>query len=181
MRNTLRFMEGSQSLMGSYRLVPAAQVGFPWAELTGPEGVVASLGRFSALNVFIGRGQRIELPGGRRWRLKSVAWSRFVCPVLVEGDKKLATSAPGPGSYAITCRDRGFTLVAAEHRPGRPRRWDLAEGAELVGAVRRHPFEAVIDRPAPLPAVLMAFGLAVLGVMGERELAAPMSWSAPGA
>ena len=114
-------------VQGRYRLEPARRPGFPWAHLEGPGGVIAAVGRFSALNLFLGRGQRIRTIDGEAWRLRGVSWQRFVCPaVFNQAGLKLATSVPDQGSYAITCRDRGFALLPAEHRPGRPRRWELA-------------------------------------------------------
>jgi hypothetical protein len=141
---------------------------------------VARLGRYSALNIFLGRGQRIELADGRRWRLKGNAWRRFVCPVLVdEHGKKLATSAPGIEDYAITCRDEAFTLIPAEERAGRSRRWQLLSFDEPVASISRNPYLAEMLRPVPLPAVLMGFCLANVGVMGEKELVQQMGWSGP--
>lgn len=167
-------------MIGAYRLEPMGRLGFPWAVLQGSEGAVAELGRFSALNLFLGRGQRIRLPDGTRWRLKGATWSRFVCPVLLDDKRlRLATSAPGPGSYAITCRDRGFTLIPAERRPGRPRRWELVEHDEPVASVRRNPYRAEISAPVPLTAVLLSFTLAAFGVMGEKDLVLATSWAAP--
>ena len=54
-----------------------------------------------------GGRQRIELADGRKWRLKSRGWQRYVCPTLVDAKGlKLATSAPGIEDYAITCVEK---------------------------------------------------------------------------
>lgn len=167
-------------ITGDYHLEPRGRLGFPWAALVGPEGPVAEVGRYSALNIFLGRGQRIGLPEGVHWRLRSAPWSRFVCPRVVDGaGLRLAISAPGHGNYAITCRDRGFTLIPAERRPGRPRAWQLLEFDEPVAAIRRNPYVASVTRPVPLQAVLLSFALSAFGVMGEKDLVSA-AWAAPG-
>jgi len=156
---------------GRLQLERAAGFGFPWAKLVGSNGAVAALGRFGAINVFLLRGQRIVLADGQSWRLKGVSWHRFVCPTLLDAEgRKLATSTPGHGNYAITCRARAFMLIPAEKRSGRPRRWELVEFGEPVAQVRRNPYEAEIAVPIPLPALVMSFGLGALGVMGEKDL-----------
>ena len=107
-------------------------------------------------------------------------WQRFVCPTLVDADgRKLATSAPGHGAYAVTCRDRGFSLIPAEKRAGRPRLWELIEFDEPVAQVRRNPYQAEVAVPIPLPALVISFTLAAFGVMGEKDLAIGTSWAAP--
>lgn len=113
--------------------------------------------------------------------MKSVGWFRMVVPKLVDGDRrKLAIAAAGPANYAITCRDRGFTLIPAEERPGRARVWELLEFEEPVATVRRNPYQATISVPIPLPALLMSFTLATLGVMGEKDLVeTSTAWAAP--
>ncbi len=174
-------MGSTRDLIGAYQLEPTGRPGFPWAVLHGSEGAVVEVGRFSFINLFLGRGQRIRLPDGTQWRLRSANWHRFVCPMLVDSEgRRLATSAPGQGIYAVTCRDRGFTLIPAEQRKGRPRRWELVEYDEPVAAVRRNPYEAVVsDDPVPLSAVLMSFMLAAFGVMGEKDLVLGTSWAVP--
>jgi hypothetical protein len=173
-------VEQLPDVSGSYRLEPTRRPGFPWAQLVGPEGVVASVGRFSAFNTFLLRGQWIVV-GDRKWRMKSVGWYRMVVPKLVDGDRrKLAVAAAGPDNYAITCRDRGFTLIPAEERPGRARVWELLEFEEPLAMVRRNPYEATIASPIPLPALLMSFTLATLGIMGEKDLVeTSTAWAAP--
>ncbi len=170
----------SADVSGRLLLTPRGGLGFPWATLDGPDGLLAEVGRFSFLNLFFLRGQRILLPDGRTWRLKGVPWHRFVCPMLLDAHGvKLATSAPGHGSYAVTCRDRGFSFIPAEKRPGRPRLWELVEFGEPVASIRRNPYLADVTVPVPLPAVLMGFSLAAFGVMGEKDLLpSRFSWGA---
>lgn len=169
------------TISGTVRLIERGAFGFPWATLVDANNAeIARVGRYSALNVFLGRGQRIELADGRKWRLKSRGWQRYVCPTLVDEDGlKLATSAPGVEDYAITCRDQAFTLIPAEKRPGRPRRWQLLSFNEPIAVIGRNPYVAEITEPVPLPAVLMSFCLATIGVMGEKELVQQMGWTGP--
>lgn len=164
---------------GSVRLDPSGRPGFPWGIVTAGSREIATVGRFSALNTFLLRGQRIEVDG-RRWRMKGVGWHRMVVPVLLDEQKrKLATSAAGPKDYAINCRDRAFSLIPAEQRPGRPRVWQLLSFNEPVATIRRNPYEAEIAEPIPLPALLMAWTLATIGCMGEKELVQSMGWTGP--
>lgn len=159
-------------ITGFHRVERDARFGFPWSRLVAPSGtVVAELGRISALNIFLGRGQRVELTDGTRWRVKARGWQRFVCPMVVDGeDRPLAISAPGPG-YAITCRDRGFELAPAEARPGRPRRWELIEFGDPVALVHRNPYHVDVLTEVPLFVVVLAIALSAVGVMGEKDLA----------
>ena len=84
-----------------------------------------------------------------------------------------------PASYAVTCRDLGFSFIPAEKRPGRPRLWELVEFGEPVASIRRNPYLADVTVPVPLPAVLMGFSLAAFGVMGEKDLLpSRFSWGA---
>lgn len=167
-------------MVGEFRLSPRGGFGFPWVDLMHGDESLASLGRFGALRVFLGRGQKIRLPDGRLWRLKARRWRRHVCPVLVdETGRRLADSAPGIGDYAITCKDCAYTLIPAEDRPGRARQWQLVHFGEPVADVRRNPYRAVVSEPIPLPALLMAWGLTGLGVMGEKDLIQQMGWTGP--
>jgi hypothetical protein len=146
-------------------------LGFPWGTLEGSGRRVAEIGRFSMLNTFFGRGQRIRLPDGATWRIKAVSWHRFVCPVVVDGEGVgLATSAPGHESYALNVPGMGLGLHAAEARPGRPRRWLLVHHEEEIGRLARNPYEFSLDRAVPLPVVLLGFSLASFGIMGEKDL-----------
>ena len=160
------------TISGHHRVELDRSLGFPWGRLIGPSGAtVASLGRLSALNIFLGRGQRIELPDGSRWRTKATAWQRFVCPLVVDSKgMALAISTPGPG-YAITMRDRAFELAPAEARPGRARRWELLRDREPIGLIHRNPYYAELEVDVPLAAVLLALALSVVGVMGEKDIA----------
>jgi len=175
-----RSHNAAMEVEGTFRMRRSAPFGFQWAELVGPEGLVASVGRYSAINIFLMRGQRIRLADGTPWRLKAVGWHRFVCPVVVGSDRRrLAISAPGHEEYAITCRDRGFSLRATERRPGRARVWELTEFDEPVAMVRRTPYLAEIERPIPLSALLLASALTTVGVMGEKALTAGVNWTDP--
>lgn len=166
-------------VVGIARLDPTGRPGFPWGTVSVEGREVARVGRYSALNTFLFRGQRIEVDG-RRWRMKGRAWHRMVVPVLYdEAGRKLATSAAGPSDYAVTCRDRAFSLIPAEERIGRPRRWQLLAFNEPVASVRRNPYEAEITEAIPLPALLMAWTLATLGCMGEKEMVQSMGWTGP--
>lgn len=147
------------------------ELGFPWGTLEQGEEPIAEMGRFSMLNVFFGRGQRVRLPGGATWRVRAVRWHRFVCPVVVDDSGAgLATSAPAHEAYAMNAPGLGVDMQPAEARPGRPRRWILTRHDREIGRLRRNPFEADLDEPMPLSIVLLGFTLAAFGVMGEKDL-----------
>lgn len=172
-------MPRSPLVLGALTLRRRRASGFPWAEAISRSEVVAEVGRYSLLNVFLGRGQRVRLPDGRQWRVKSIGWHRYVCPVVLGPEGRgLAISAPGHDSYAIDAPGRGLTMQPAESRPGRPRKWTLRERDEEIGRLERNPFLAELYVPAPLSAVLLGFVLAAFGILGEKDLVAnTTSWA----
>ena len=159
------------TVVGSGSVSRDRALGFPWGTLELGGAPVAHLGRFSMLNTFFGRGQRVRLPSGDAWRVKAVSWHRFVCPVVVDrSGAGLATSAPAHESYAMNAPRLGLEMHPAEGRAGRPRRWVLVHHDEEIGRLRRHPFEVELSEPLPLPVVLLGFSLATFGVLGEKDL-----------
>ena len=159
------------TVVGSGAIRRSQGPGFPWGVLEFDAAPVADIGRYSMLNTFFGRGQRIRLPDGETWRVKAVSWHRFVCPVVVDGEGAgLATSAPGQNSYAMNAPGLGLELHPAEGRAGRPRSWVLVRHDAEMGRLRRNPFEVHLPEPVPLQIVLLGFALAAFGVMGEKDL-----------
>ena len=96
---------------------------FPAYTVTGDEGVLAEIGRFGWFRIFFGPGQRIRLPDGTRWRLKSIGRTRYISPLIVNDEGlRVAEAAPGiKKAYGINGPDYAFTLYPATAGWGRPR------------------------------------------------------------
>ena len=154
------------------RVVPARRLGFPDTRMVGPGGVaLAEMGRLSWFNVFLGRGQRVILPGGTRWRVRAFTRSRWVCPmVAAEGGTTIARSGPGERNYGINTRDHAYSLNPAETRRGRARRWVIVEHETEIAVVTTHPFTIDPHGPVHLGVAVLAFTLATFGVLGEKTL-----------
>jgi hypothetical protein len=141
-------------------------------------GLEVSLGRYSALSIYFGRGQKIDLPGGVHWRLAAIERGSHLCPVVVDRARgRLAVAAASAGSYGINGRDYAYTLNPAEAGWGRPHRWDLWSGEGARAHLTRHPFGAECLGPVALPALLLALLLTRFGIPGEGERFLPeMHW-----
>lgn len=162
-----------RTVIAEGRLLPVARWGFPRMRFVTDDTTV-DVGRLSWFSVFFGRGQKIRLPDGTRWRLRAMTRGRHVCPVIVaETGGKIALSGPGDRNYGIATRDRSFVLSPADGSPRRARTWVLDEHGERVATLTRKPFTitAVPGVPAiPLGAALLAPVLMRFGVLGEAEL-----------
>lgn len=159
-----------RSVISRGRLVPVARWGFPRVRFEAGD-VSADLGRLSWFSVFLGRGQRIVLADGTRWRLRAVARGRHVCPVIVdEANRKVALAGPGHRNHGIATRDRAFVLSPADGSPRRARTWVLDEHEERVATITRRPFTIDADGEVPLGVALLAPVLIRFGVLGEAEL-----------
>jgi hypothetical protein len=144
---------------------------FPAFELRAEDGLLVKMGRYSALNIYFGWGQRIELPWGAVWRMVSVQKGPMLHPVVVNRSRRrLAMASAGIGNYGLNGRNYAYTLNPAEAaRIGRPGRWDLFCGEDRVARFTRRPFGAVCERPLPLPALLLGLLLTRLSIPGEGE------------
>ena len=151
-------------------------IGFPHARLVF-DGSHAELGRLSWFSVFLGRGRRIRLTDGQRWRLRATNRTRFVCPVVVDGDgARLAVSMPGDGNYAIDTRDRNFSLNPLDGKPRRANHWILSENDEPEAKMTKRPFTIEATTPIPLAVVLLCEVLMKFGALGENELKFRNPW-----
>lgn len=151
---------------------------FPAFELQAEGGLQVGMGRYSALNIYFGWGQRLELPWGARWRLTAVEQGSMLRPVVInENRQRMAMAAAWTGSYGINGRDYAYILNPAEARLGRAGRWDLFAGEDRVARFTRRPFSAVCDQPLALPAVLLGLLLTRLAIPGEGDMHVPqMRW-----
>jgi len=165
-------------ILGAVAVRRARFLTFPAFELTTEDGLQVGMGRFSALNIYFGWGQRLDLPWGARWRLIAVEQGSMLRPVVVnEARRRLAMAAAGIGNYGINGRDYAYTLNPAEARMGRAGRWDLFTGEDRLARFTRRPFGARCEQPLPLPAVLLGLLLTRLSVPGEGSSHVPeMRW-----
>jgi len=165
-------------ILGAAAVRRARFLRFPAFELTTEDGLRVEIGRFSALNIYFGRGQRLDLPWGERWRLTAVEHGAMLRPVVLnEARRRMAMAAAGTGNYGINGRDYAYTLNPAEARMGRAGRWDLFAGEDRLASFTRRPFGARCEQPLPLPAVLLGLLLTRLSIPGEGYSHVPeMRW-----
>jgi hypothetical protein len=147
-------------------------------ELVQGDEVVAGLGRYSWFNIFLGRGQRVELPSGERWRVRAVGWHKYICPVVVDVDRgRLAIARPGVGTtYGINGRSWGFVMAPTEGGRGRSNGWTISEDGTELAVVSRKPQKVFCGEAMPLAAILLGFVMTRFDIPGERELGVPVMW-----
>lgn len=166
-------------ILGTVSVQRASLVLFPAFELQAEGGLLVRMGRYSALNVFFGRGQKLLVPSGATWRITAVERGSRLHPIVVnERRQRMAVAAAWIGNYGINGRDYAYTLNPAEAaRFGRPGRWDLFSGEERAARFTRRPFGAVCEQPLPLPALLLGLLLTRLSIPGEGDMHLPgMAW-----
>ena len=167
------------SILGTVSVHRVHFARFPAFELCGAGGLTVEMGRYSALNIYFGWGQRLVLPTGPTWRVIAVQKGPLLHPVVLnETRQRLAMASAGLGNYGINGRDYAYTLNPAEAaRFGRSGRWDLFRGEDRVASFTRRPFGADCEQPLPLPAVLLALLLTRLSIPGEADMQLPqMRW-----
>jgi hypothetical protein len=149
-------------------------LGFPTFELRAEKELRVGMGRYSALNIYFGIGQKIVLPSGERWRLTAIEQGSGLRPVVATREhRRLAMASAGVGNYGINGRDWAYTLNPAEAGWGRASRWDLFVGDEPAARFTRRPLEAVCEHAVPLPALLLALLLTRMGIPGEGDMHVP--------
>jgi len=163
---------------GAATLERAGWIGFPIWRFAGEQGPIATLGRFSALNTFFLRGQRVELAGGRRLRITAVELGGMLRVVVAdEHRRRLAMASAGTRNYAIDGLDFAFWLNPASGGRGRAAAWDLHDSDGPAARFTRRPVVVSADRPIPVPAVLLGLLLVQFGIPGEGDLGVPtMRW-----
>lgn len=157
-------------------------LGFPTYEMVVEGAVEASLGRFSFLNIYFGRGQRIELADRTRWRLGAVGIGPNICPLIRNEERARVSQAMlRVGSYGINGRGYGYVLKPDEApRWGRENRWVLLDRDGALAHFTRHPRTVVPIGPIPLATALLAFVLMEFGLPGEDAPRIPaLKWGSP--
>ncbi|MGI9647989.1 MAG: hypothetical protein ACR2OI_05675, partial [Acidimicrobiia bacterium] len=85
--------------------------GFPAFIVEADGRKVASIGRYSALNIFFGWGQRIRLSDGTRWRLRTMGTSANIRPTIINSEgQRVAQASQRIGTYGITGKEWGYVL-----------------------------------------------------------------------
>ena len=161
----------SHEVLGRAEVRRVGRVRFPVYELVQGDVALASMGRTSWIKVFMGRGQRIELADGSRWRLKSLGSAGAVCPAILDADKrKIALSSVAVGGYGINGKAFGFMFYRGEKkRFSRANRWILRHYEDEIAIVVRYPAAVDASEPVHLGAVLLAFSLVRYGILGESR------------
>lgn len=136
----------------------------------------ALLGRFSWWATYFGRGQKIELPDGTRWRLRSVERGGVIRPVLVDAESRpVAVAVAELGRYAINGDRYAYVLYSANRRGlARGNKWILRHYEQEDAVITSHPPAIEALRPVPLAAVLLSLALIKLGIPGEDGLHVPV-------
>lgn len=167
------------SLVGSATLDRVGRWRFPVFELTQDDEVIARLGRTGWIKVLFGRGQRIELADGSRWRVKAVGVAGTIAPAIFDADKrKIALTGVGEGSYGINGRDYGAALYQTEKRRfQRANRWIIRHHDDDLAEITRHPPSVVATRPVHLGAILVSFALIRYGILGEHAPRMNLRWN----
>jgi hypothetical protein len=165
----------AHAVVGEWALRRTGRWRSPALEITNGTDTVARLRRLGWLRIVFGRGVRIDLADGTRWRLGSLTTGKVVCPVIHDAQgRRIAISGLGHGTYGITGKDYACVLVPAEARRfGRANRWILREHETEMAVVSNRPPTFVATEPVHLGAVILSIVLARYGVFGENALVAP--------
>lgn len=159
---------GPYVMVGNARLYRVGAWGFPVYRLVQGDDSLALLGRGNWFTVNFGRGQRIELPNGDAWRLRSIGLGGTFVPMVVDGvGRRVATAGTSEGSYGINVRDYGCVLYPDDEGIGRANRWILGRHDDVLATFTRHPMTVHARLPTHLGAVLLAFELIRHGLAEE--------------
>lgn len=166
---TLGYRPDESEMLGHAELHRVSRWRFPLFELTQDGKVLASLGRSGWVKVFFGRGQRIVLADGSRWRIKSLGAGGVISPAIFDSSKrKIAISSVGVGGYGINGRDHGCVFYQAEKKRFiRANRWIIRHHEDELAVITRHPRTVEASHPVHLGAVLLSFALVRYGILGE--------------
>lgn len=168
---------------GTSRVERGRWVRSPTHRLVAGGGTIATMGRYSWLNVYFGFGQKILLDDGTAWRVKAIEYGGSLCPVIADASNhRVAMATPGTreggrmgpvGYYGVDGPHYGYRLNAAESGMGRPGRWLLTEHDDEIAVVTRRPNAISAPGEVPLGAALLCLMLARFGMPGDADLGAP--------
>ena len=173
-------MHRAQALRTRY-LTGTAQVrriglwSFPVYELVQGNAVLARMGRFGWLSIFLGSGQRIELANGSNWRIASVGFRGTIRPRVVNAQgQRVAVSSLAAKHYGINGKDYGYMLYPADsHWFGQSNAWVIGDRDTELARVLPHPLSIEAVEPVPLSAVFLSLVLVRYGIPGELSPRVP--------
>ncbi|MGI9648324.1 MAG: hypothetical protein ACR2OI_07370, partial [Acidimicrobiia bacterium] len=90
-------------------------------------------------------------------------------PTIINSEgQRVAQASQRIGTYGITGKEWGYVLLPNRaSKLVRPQHWTLAHLDDHVAEFTRRPREITTSQPVPLAAVLLAFALIDLGILGE--------------
>ena len=142
---------------------------FPAFELGQDGDVLAHMGRTGWIKVYLGSGQRVELPNGDRWTIRSIGIGGTFSPIIVDSSgRKVALAGMTHGSYGINGKDYSCILAPVD-KPmiGRANTWILRRFEDEIATITRYPLSVDASVPVHLGAVLMSFVLVRYGLPEE--------------
>jgi len=144
---------------------------FPAFELGQDGDVLAHMGRTGWIKVYLGSGQRVELPNGDRWTIRSIGIGGTFSPIIVDSSgRKVALAGMSHGSYGINGKDYSCVLAPVD-KPmiGRANTWILRRFEDEIATITRYPLSVDASVPVHLGAVLMSFVLVRYGLPEESK------------
>jgi hypothetical protein len=142
---------------------------FPVFELEKDGDVLAHMGRTGWIKVYLGSGQRVELPNGDRWTIRSIGIGGTFSPIIVDSiGRKVALAGMSHGSYGINGKDYSCVLAPVDKPAiGRANTWNLRRFEDDLATITRYPLSVDASHPVHLGAVLMSFVLVRYGLPEE--------------
>lgn len=136
------------------------------------------MGRTGWFRTFLGRGQRIDLPDGSRWRLRAITVGGDICPVILDSSRrKIAIAAEAHGAYGINTKDDAFMLYRSGKRGPARHRWVLRHFENEVAIISADQAVQAVQ-PVPLGVVLVSFVLIRYGLPSDAVPKLPgFSWA----
>lgn len=165
-------------VLGTAIVARVGRFRFPVFELRQEGRVLASMGRTGLTRIMFGRGQRVELADGTKWRVQALGAGGAICPAVLDADKRrIAISSPREGKYGINGRDYGCFLYAADkHRFSRADRWILRAHETELATLTRYPASVTTSEPVHLGAIILSFALMQNGILGESARRFTFQW-----
>jgi hypothetical protein len=170
----------SHHLVGRANVHRVSRWRFPAYELTQDGEVLARMGRTGWLRIYMGRGQRIELADGARWKIRAAGTRGSMVPVILDSSgRRIAMAGSSHGTYGINGRDFAYALYPGEKLLlGRANRWILRHFEDELATITRYPLSIEATVPVHLGAVLLSFVLVRHGLPEDSVPGVPsFRWS----
>jgi hypothetical protein len=166
-----------EQVLGRASIRRTRLVGFPASVFALEDGttqgkLLARLGRDGWIRVFLGRGQKVELPDGTKWRMTAVGAGPYIEPIVTSETGLVAIGSPyGRRSYHLNGRDFAYDLYRSSASTAGKQSWALREHERDIATFGSSSLNA--GYPVPLAAALLCFILIKHGVPGEAPLGVP--------